>query len=290
MKRLITLLLSMMLVIFVSGQETGKNDSDPGRFHIGINYSYINTDLECSFMSFHSIWKGDDYGTHELDQAELDDVNASSTFNKSYSGIALEAGYTILDKPGSPWFIDVSIMLGLMQTAYENQNSKADSVYFKVNSGMDNPAAGLKFRVDYAINNHWGVSVVPYFVYAWGKPSDIDDQMNTSISFFNETQEFSFNYWYARLCPMAYYEIKNVRISAGPGFYYLYMNTKYSLKRVNPDTGFSYDDYINTRAASKSFIDGNLAVSWRIIDHLTLNAFIAGGSDIIGHAGIIYTF
>ena len=252
------------------------------------DYSYINTDLKVLDMSFQSIWKGDDYGVVELGPESLDDLNAQNTFNKSYSGIGLEAGYVFLDKPH--WQIDGSILLGITKTAYDYPSTLFDSVYFRANSGMDNPAAGLKFRIEYKIDDHWGVAAVPFFVYAWGKPSDIDDRMNVSISFFNERREFSFNYWYARLCPTAYYAFKNVRISAGPGFYYLYMETEYALKRFNPDTGFDYDDYVNTKAKSQSFIDANLSVSWRIIDPLTLSVFIAVGNDIIGHAGITYAF
>lgn len=290
MKTTFALLLLLPVAMNAAGQDADKPSSVPGKFHLGINYSYLHTNCKVYDMSFHSVWKGEDFGTIDLDDDAISELNSSTTFEKNYSGIGLQAGWTLPAKSGSHWRIDGNVMIGLTQTQYKTSSKKADSLSMQAKSGMNNPAAGLMFRFDYLFNKHWGVSLVPYVLYAWGKPSHIDDNMNPGVEFFNETREFSFSYLYTRLCPMGFYQFGNLQVSAGPGFYYLYMTTAYKFKRTDPATGFQYEDDINTAAGSKSFIDGNVAVRWRFIKPLILNAFVAVGGDFVGHAGIAYVF
>jgi hypothetical protein len=280
----------MLGMLLVSGQETGTPPAKTGKFHLAVNYSYLNTDLTLRDMSLHSIWNEHDYGVQDLDQEDVDQVNAITTFNKRFSGIGIEAGVTLLNKPGSPWRIDGSIIGGLMKVTSQTRNNNVDTMVLKVSSGMNNPVIGLKFRFDYAFNTRWGVSLAPYFIYSWGHPSDIDDRMNARVVFFNETRKYAYDYLYARITPLAFYNLKHVRISAGPGFYYMYLSTEYQLKRIDPNSGASFDEFINSRLTGKYFIDGSLAAEWRIINGLALNAFVGIGSNIICHAGIVYTF
>jgi len=289
MKRSILLFLCSLTVFVAFGQAEVTPPQKRVRFHVGLDYSYQNTDLTLRSMSHQSIWAGHDYGIADLDQDEIDQVNDITTFNKRFSGIGIEAGCQIIGKTGSPWQIDGSIMFGLMKATYETKNNNNDTLVLKITSGMNNPAVGIKCRIDYALNQRWGVSLAPYIVYAWGKPSDIQDNMNAKVTFFNESRRYSFNYWYLRVTPMAYFNISNVRISAGPGFYYLHLSTEYQLKRVDPANGESYDEYLKSWLSSGTFLDGNLAIQWKI-KPVTLNAFVAVGNNVIAHAGVAYTF
>ena len=40
-------------------------------------YSYLSADLKLSSLSLHSVWFGEDLGTHDLSSQEIDEVNAT---------------------------------------------------------------------------------------------------------------------------------------------------------------------------------------------------------------------
>jgi hypothetical protein len=293
MKKHFTLFCCLILATMLSAQDPGipkENNSTPGRFYAGLNYAFLHNDMHLCKMTLQSVWRGDDYGLYELNDEEIDLVNESTTFSKNYQGISIQAGYRVLADPDSRWRFDAGVILGLMTTHYKTTSENYDSLTMDVSSGLDNPAVGLNLRFDYKIKGSWSVSLVPYAVYSWGKPKEIDDKATANISFLDKSSNYSFDYLYVRLTPMVTYDFRKVRISAGPGFYYLYLSTKYDLRRTNPDNGFLYEDYTNTTMRSKYFIDGTLHCQWQIMNPLVINLMAAYGGDFVAHAGIVYSF
>lgn len=290
-------MLYISLFLFMVSGLCAQQSSDPKdaqipshRFHAGLSYSFLSNDMKLCDMKLQSIWSQDDYGVYTLDQDEIDQVNETTTFNKSYQGIGLQVGYEILRNPSSRWHIDGTLIFGLMKTTYKTRNKNYDSLKFDLSSDMNNPAVGMAFRFDYRVKGPWGVSLAPYLVYSWGKPEGINDQTTAKIEFLNATSTYSFDYFYSRLTPMVFYDFKKVRVSAGPGFYYLYYSTKYHLERTNPITGAVYQDNSNATLRSKSFIDADFRVIWKIMDRLVLNVSAAYGGDFIAHTAISWSF
>jgi hypothetical protein len=293
MKSLFSLICSLILVAALNAQESGipkESNSGPGRFYVGLNYSYLNNEMHLCKMTLQSVWRGDDYGIYELNGEEIDLVNESTTFSKSYQGVAIQAGYRFLNAPGSRWYFEAGVVLGLMKTHYKTKSENFDSLTLDVSSGLENPAVGLNLRFDYRIKGPWSVTLLPYVIYSWGKPKEIDDKATPNITFLDKTSSYTFDYVYARLTPMVTYDFPKVRVSAGPGFYYLYLSTRYDLRRTNPDNGFIYEDYTNTTMRSKSFIDGTIHCQWRIMKPLVINMMAAYGGDFVAHAGVLYSF
>jgi hypothetical protein len=77
---------------------------------------------------------------------------------------------------------------------------------------------------------------------------------------------------------------------AGPGFYYLWSKHKYTRTYTNINDGQVITEEATYVLIPRSFIDGNVAVSWKIIPQLTLQAHAGIGKDIMVDGGLHYNF
>jgi hypothetical protein len=291
MKRHLLLLVFLATIIEgYSQKEDPVNEKNKLKLHVGINYNYLSDDMKLSYMSFHSVWKGEDLGTQTLTKEQIDTVNDLMNFSNSLNAIAVEMGLILLDRPDSKWKIDSRISFGIAKSyrkAYNTGISTNEQVF---ESDFVRPYLGLAFNIRYAFTPHWGLEMTPSFAYSWGLSNKIDDVLYPPADNFDESRKELFNTVYSRVSVMASYSFWHITVSCGPGVYYLYNTHHYKIERTNRDDGSVLTDDIKTRSHNRSFVDGCLAAEWRIIDPLVLEATCAIGADILMHGGIRYYF
>ncbi len=287
MRKISLIILGVFTVIVLNGQSTDQQTPTKlRRFHVGIGYSFIQTDMKLTGMTTQSFWNGTSGEKHDFNDDELNDLNSREKSTRKYQSIAVEAGMILLNKPGGKWFIDGTIMIGLASANYKIWNNEIDTIEMVIKSGLSLPSFGLLFNIRYNFNPHWGISVMPEARYSFGVNKQIDDNIYGKIEYFNESRKCNYNYLYGNINLLAAYTIKGLTISAGPGFYTLYNTNFYKLERVNPANGDTYRTEVKTSLVPRAFIDGNIVVEWKIIDLLTLTAYGALGKDFIVRGAI----
>jgi hypothetical protein len=289
MKKILLLLLGLMSIFYVPAQE--QSDLPKSRkFHIGLDYSYMQTGLKLTYMTSQSLWNETDYGVNKMDQNVIDTINSLYRHSRNFSGLAVEFGMILLNKPEGKWLIDGKIILGLASTNYEITDTRTDHVSMKINSGFSMPSVGLGFLFRYSFTPHWGLGLSPLIAWSWGTARHVEDNTYPSIEYFTETRTNKFQYFYSRAGLLASYTIKGFTVSAGPGFYLLYNNNVYRIHRVSPTGSDILQTVIYSRLISESFIDGEVELSWRIIAPLTVSVDGAFGKDLIIHPAVRFNF
>jgi hypothetical protein len=291
MKRTFLCLLALISILAAQAQsKEQKPEKKTRKFHVGLSYSYMNTDMKLNSLSIHSVWQGQDFGTNDLTDDEIDDINSFVTRTSKVNCISLEAGMVLLSKPDVKWFIEGSIVAGIANNytrIYNEETGKEEQTF---NSGYGKPLVGLNFDFSYHFTPHWGLSLRPILDYSWGTAKDIKDESYPPLENYTETRKDQFLYLYHRANLLATYTVKNFKISAGPGFYMLYATHKYTIERTNNEAGYVLMDEFNSSVVSTTDIDAVIGVEWRIIDALTLSAFGAFGNDLVIHGGLNYNF
>jgi hypothetical protein len=289
MKKLVLFMFAIIAGIQLQAQEP-KQEPNPKKFHIGVSYSYTQTDMKLLYMTEQYTWNDKSSGLQELDQEGIDEMNSRETFTRSLRGLSLEAGMILLDKPESKWHIEGTFMIGIASSRYRVQNNQLDTLEMEINSGFSLPAFGLQFKIGYQFNPHWGIAAVPHVGYSFGVNKNIEDNTYGHIEFFNETRKCYYSYLYGRISLLATFRVKTLTIGVGPGFYLLYNSNDYQLQRVNPANGDTYSTELKTRLISKSFLDGDVFIDWRIVPFLSLSAYAAIGNDLTARGSIRYNF
>lgn len=289
MKRFIAFLMGMTLTIAVIAQAAEEpENSSAGKYFFGANYSFFDIDLKLTSMSKHSVWMGEDFGTKTLNDGEVDTLNTFVNYHDRFNGIGLSAGMAFIDKPGSDWYVDGLITLGLSQKHYQVINTNTDTTDLDIKSNTISPWFGLGFLLQYKFNPHWGINLEPGLLYAFGKTDKIDDNLYPETGYLDETRENKFQTVYFVANLLASYEDRNITISAGPGFNLLYESHDFSISRVNPGNGNTFNDNIKSELISESFFNGVIRLKWNMSDHFRFNAGAAFSRDLSVSAGLYY--
>lgn len=291
MKRTSLLILSVWMCFYLQAQESEGNSLKlEKRFQIGLSYAYMNLDMKVHAMSISSIWQGVDFGTNELTDEEIDEINSFAERSVTLNGIMLEAGMTLFGNKGSKWNADGVLMLGMAKSYTQTHNQNTDTNELTLKSKFTEPCFGIGFNVAHRFNPKWGLLIKPLVVITFGKSDEIEDNMYPYVDNHSEVREDEFTTIYECINIQATFTAGDFRISAGPGFYYAHSYHNYRVERTNNSTGDILLDKIETRLVPRSFIDGVATIEWTILDPLSLNVSVGVGKDIAARAGLNYRF
>lgn len=271
-------------------QEGQKQAPKQHRFSLGLNYSFLQSQMKLFSRTESGIWQGVDYGTDTLTKEDIESVNSISRFSSYSNAVCLEAGMVFLDKPGGRWHIDGKILLGISRTTYETYDKAKGTTDLKVTSSFSRPCLGLEFLFRYSFNPHWGLALSPYVTYSWGSTTNIEDNLDATPLNLTINRKEKSGSVYSHMAVMACYTIKNFTVSAGPGCYIIFNQRTYTIDRTNPQTGSSFFNETKSVYYNSSFIDGCINLDWRIIPQLDLSLYCGIGADILIHPGIRFLF
>ncbi len=289
MKRLFAFFMGITLTFAVAAQVPEKpENSSAGKYFFGANYSFFDIDLKLTSMSKHSVWMGEDFGTLTLTEGEIDTLNTFVNYHDRFNGIGLSAGVVFINKPGSDWYIDGLLTIGLSQKHYQVINTNLDTTDLDIKSEAISPWFGLGFLVQYKFNPHWGINLEPDLLYAFGNTDKIEDNLYPETGYLDETRENKFQTVYFVANLLASYKDRNITISAGPGFSLLYESHDLSIKRVNPENLNTFNDNIKSGLISESLFNGVIRLKWDMSDHFRFNAGAAFSRDLSLSAGLYY--
>jgi len=291
MRKTPLLLILILVSIYAFTQDQQEEPSRTGkRFFIGFSYSYLSMDMKLSAMTLHSVWYGTDMGTHDLTAEEMDDVNSIVDRNTRVNYLSFNAGMAFIDKPDSKWHFNGMLNLGIAGTQAEVHNTGTDSLEYTFDSDFSKPCIGLGFDVGYQFDPHWGLSVLPRMLGSMSKTSAITDMVNPDPINFTSEREDENQIIYFRSDVLAGYTTGPVTLYLGPGFYYCWSKHEYTREYTHVETGDVLLEEVNSTIVPRTFIDGSLAVEWKIIETLTFNAHAGFGKDLIVDAGIHFNF
>jgi len=289
MKHFLLFMICILIVPQLRAQEQ-KTEPKSEKFHAGLDYSYLQTNLKLVYMTKQSLWNDMDFGVNKLTKGQIDTLNSVYKYSRNFNCLSIEFGMILLNKPGGKWFIDGKITIGLAETNYNMVNSNSNESAMKINSGFSMPSVGLAFTFRYNFNTHWGLVLSPFFAYSFGTVKHIEDNTYPPIEYFTETRQNKYQYLYSRVGIMASYTLKGFSVSAGPGFYLLYNTNEYRIKRISPTESDIFEMIIHSRLISKSFIDAEISLDWRVIPLLTVSIKGTIGNDLIIHPSIRFNF
>jgi hypothetical protein len=289
-KYLLVILVLTLGLSSMAQESTDEKTARNRRFFVGASYSFMSVDMKLSSLTLHSVWYGSDLGTREFESEEIDNINGYVDRHSDVNALTLEAGMHLLNKPENPWKLSGTLLLGIAQNLTTVQNNETGVQEYSFNSGFSKPCLGLGFNFGYQFTPHWSLSLRPNVVGTMGTITNIDDQINPDPVNFTSVKKDQFTTLYLRGSLMAGYTAGPVTIMAGPGFYYLWSKHKYSRNYTNINDGRVITEEATYVLVPRSFIDGNLAVSWKIIPQLTIQAHAGIGRDIMADGGIQFNF
>ena len=291
MKKFIFFTSLILLAISVRSQVTVQEPVRTGkRFFVGISYSYLSMDLKLSAMSLHSNWYGTDMGTNNLSADELEEVNSIVNRNTRVNYLSVNAGMEFTNNPGSKWHFTGTLNLGIAGLMTEVHNTSTDSLEYIFDSDFSKPCLGFVFNVGYSFDKHWGLSLLPRLLGSMSKVNKINDMVNPDPINFTPVKQEKNSVIYFRSDLLANYSIGPVSLYMGPGFYFFWSKHQYRREYTNINTGDVLIEEANSTLVPEMFVDGSIAVEWRIIEILTFNAHAGIGKDLILDAGIHYNF
>ncbi len=291
MKKTFYLMLPIFLLISVSSP--GQHNDPPRtgqRFFAGFSYSYLSIDMKLSALSLHSEWYGTDMGTHELTDDEIDDVNSLVDRTTRVNYLSFNAGMAFINNPDSKWHFDGMLNLGIAGTHAEVHNTGTDSLEYTFDSDFSKPCIGLGFDVGYQFDDHWGISMLPRVLGSMSKVNEITDRINPDPINFTSEKEDEHRILYFRSDLLAGYTTGPVTLYFGPGFYYAWSEHKYTREYTHVETGDVLREETISTLVPRLFVDGSIALEWRIIEALTFNAHAGISRDLSLDAGIHFNF
>lgn len=291
MKKSTAFFLFMLMFLFARAQHAENGpEKKQQRFQIGVSYVFMDLDMKVHDMSISSVWQDVDFGTDELTDEEIDEINSIIDRTNTLNGLMLEAGMTLFQNPGSTWIVDGSLMLGIGNSRTKTFNNHTDTSEMVVRSNFSEPCLGLGFSIIHQFNTHWGMLIRPMAVVTFGSSDEIEDNMYPYVANFTETRDDKFVTFYERVNLMASYTAGKFKIALGPGLYFAQSHHNYKVERINNTNGDVLLDEISTDLVPRSFIDGVAAVEWNFAAPFTLNIFVGAGRDITARAGLYYKF
>lgn len=290
MKKLLLFCSVLFIAAVLKAQDPEPTPGKHRHFHAGAYYSYSSSTLKINDFSAHSIWYGSDLGTYTAPDSIIDQMNDERKDVIKLNNISVAAGMILTDKPGSHWFVDVTLLFGLSAVNTQTDLDLAKQKQMSAKSDLVNPAFGLTFNARYNLNKHWGVTAIPEIYYTWGNADKISDSIHPMIAHFSNDLKEEFSNAYGRISLMASYSLNQLTISAGPGFFYTLVKKTYTMNRTDPETGYQYTDELKTTLQSHSLIDGCLRADWTFIDQLTFSLQVAVGQNLFINTGLRFNF
>jgi len=278
-------------LVFINAQGIGQDTrSTSWKFSLGLDFAYLNSDLNLASMSQQSYWEGQDLGVVELEGNVIDTINTFTDHNRKAIAFCVAAGVNYQKDPESKWKFGMQALIGIVNKDYIVKNTLLDTTDLRVGPNIVAPIVGIRLNALYQFTSHWGLELRPTIVYSWSKSDKITDNLYGKIDYFDESRTDKTNLVYFRSTIMANYSYKRLKISVGPGFYGLTDQHEYTIERINPETGKTYLDIINTRLHADSFVDGCIGLEWMIKDYLSFSVFGAFGKSIMIQSGLVYLF
>ncbi|HOW24480.1 MAG TPA: hypothetical protein PK711_02320 [Bacteroidales bacterium] len=289
MKELMIFLTGLAFAVNVCAQNNYQEEQPfKEKFLLELNYSFLDADLKLLTMTKHSLWDGQDFGTLELDQDEIDSLNSFVDYKDLLHGLSLAAGMVLLDKPGNKWYIEGHLTIGLTRREYTVINNKSKTTDLIINSENISPWYGIGFNFRYHFDAKWGLALSPHTVYSFGTTKAIDDNLNPVVEFMDETRKNTFDLSYTWVNLLASFAHKKFTIMAGPGFYLCYSRNEYNIVRTQQEDGQTYEDTVISTLKSGTFINGSIQFDWRFNDHFLFSAGAGLSNDISATARIVY--
>lgn len=290
-KKIYLLLLAVFLLLAAqSRSQTNKPIENRKHFYFGVSYILMSMDMKLTDMTLHTIWAGQDMGTNEITDEEINDLNSFAERTTTVGAVCLEAGIQIFNKPQSEWHIDGTVSLGLAHTQNTIYNQNTEQQEYAYNSGFSKPIFGLGFNITYHFTPTWGFTVRPLLSATMGSSLEITDNINRVPENFTQVLDDKYSTFYERISLLGSFKSGNIKLFAGPGFYRLHSNHEYIIERTNISNGEVVLDEINTKTSGRSFIDGNIAFEWRIYEPLLICALAGVGQDIFIKTGLYLNF
>lgn len=291
MKKITVLMFAIFLCIGAYSQDSKDDPAKTGkRFFAGISYSYMSIDMKLSDLTLSSEWYGSDLGSIELTDDEIDDLNGFTDRTTTINAVTLLAGMALLNKPESDWKMNGTLFLGIAQNLTDVENNLTGIREYSFNSGFSKPLLGIGFDVDYKLTDHWGLSLRPYAIGSMGNTTDVEDLINPDPINFRAEKEDKYQTLYLRGSLFAAYTAGPVTLYAGPGLYYCWSKHAYRRQYTSTETGKSIIEKNTSVTVPENFIDGSIAVFWKIIEPLTLYVHAGVGQDVMIDAGVHYSF
>ncbi len=291
MKKYLFLMTLAFLCIATHSQVIkGEPDKKENRFFIGAGYSFLSTGMKLSGLTLQSTWYGQDLGSTELNSEEIKEINEFIERSSRINALTFHLGMVLLDKPESDMKINGSLFLGLAGNLTEVKNSNNGDQEYSFNSGFSKPCLGLGFDLSYRLTEHWALSLRPYVIGSMGKANDIQDSINPDPLNFIPDKQDKYQTIYARGSLFAEYTIGHLTIYAGPGFYYCWSKHEYRREYTSIESGEAIVEEITSVIVPVSFIDGSIAIAWKVSGPITLFAHAGLGSDVMIDGGIHYNF
>jgi hypothetical protein len=290
-KELSVFVLLMLFVINNANSQTeSSNNESLSRFRIGLSYEYLSLKLKVMSIKYHSVWEGQDFGTSELGDDEVSEVNSISDISKIVHGPLINAGYTILNKKENPLFIEINAVAGMAFKNHEIINTETNKVVQSIKSDKYNHWYGLGMELRYHINKTWGVQLTPSLNYSYGVSENIIDKITPAIINYSEERSIKSNILYARTQLMVVYTLNNLSFLAGPGFYFASNMHELTVERTNLEDNTINIDIYTTKLQSVQFVDLNLGLNWHFMKHFSFNATGGIGNGYFVFSGISYLF
>lgn len=291
MQKLYPLLLALLLCHSLAFSQNSAENSPQrkNRFHLGFHYVYLNYDMKIQSLKSSSVWSGQNLGTNELANDELDEINSFSQIDKEIQGPCFEAGIQLSGLKGETIFLEFNFMVGIVVKDFETFNSKTESTDMQINSKNFNPWIGMGVVAKYRLNDKWSIKLNPIVNYSWGESDDIKDNLYPIVNDFTESRVNKSYLWYTRANLMLSFDLKKFTLSAGPGIYYLYNKHEYTIDRLDSDEQQIYMDKINSTFVSNNIIDACLAANWNISKDLLFTASLSAATDLFVSAGFCYS-
>jgi hypothetical protein len=291
MKKILLLIFVILLFIQVRSQDQKTDQETRGeKFFIGLSYSYMSFDMKLKALSLHSVWAGQDLGTRDLSTEEIDDLNSFTEQTTTVNTICLEAGFPLLNKPNSKWYMDGTLILGIAQTEKRRYNKNSETEEYASNSGFSKPCFGLEFNIAYQFNQSLGLALRPLFTATMGTTSGITDNINLVPENFTQSLEDKYSTFYERVSLLGSFSAGNISLYAGPGFYWINSNHEYTIVQSNMSNGNIIREELNSKGIARSCFDGNIALEWNITNSFTFYAHAGFGNDIFINTGIHLNF
>jgi hypothetical protein len=291
MKKHLFFILILTINFSAFAQEsTGEQTSKNRRFFVGAAYSYMSVDMKLTDMSLHSVWYGQDQGTHDLTGEEIDELNDQFERNSRINALMAEFGWWIMKKPETRWQVNGKIFAGIAQS-YSNINNKSgETQEITFNSGFSKPCLGLGAGVGYRFSDRWELNLNPVIVGTMGSSDEITDKTHPDPVNFQSEKENNYRTLVGRLDLQVTFRAGPVNIYAGPGIYRICSWHDYTRTYSEGDPEEVITEEMTTRIVNRSWLVATAGVSWEIIPQLTLFAKTGLGSDISFDGGIQFNF
>ncbi|NTV84065.1 MAG: hypothetical protein HGA23_07185 [Bacteroidales bacterium] len=289
MKKLSLLVMICCIYLITYSQDSpAPRAGSADKFFFGVNYIYLDANMELLSLTKHSVWAGEDLGTKDLTGDDIDSINSYMNYKEKLNNFCLNAGMIMLNKPGGKWYIDGRLMIGAAKRVNDLTNTDSDSTDIVITSEHWSPSFGLGINFGYLFTEKWKMNLGMNTIYAFGKVDEIDENIFPVLAVMDEKRENIFNLSYTWLDLTASYSTKTVTIAAGPGLYFLHNRNEYNIERADTQDGSIYNDNIKTITRSEYFINGTVKIGWRISDHILIDAGAGISKDISVRAGLSY--